>query len=158
MSLRFLSFFFILLPVSFNPLVASQPMLHKAFLNQTLFYLEIAQTPVQRAKGLMNRQELPKDRGMLFIFEQPGIHRFWMKNTFIPLDILWLDEQLTIRFISPNVQPSSQWPYNTITPPCIAKYVLELPGGSTQQHPIQPGDQLNLTEDTLVMDNFLSTP
>jgi len=55
------------------------------------FQVEIAQTPEERARGLMFRKELSKEHGMLFIFDRPGQHSFYMKNTYIPLDIVFLD-------------------------------------------------------------------
>jgi uncharacterized membrane protein (UPF0127 family) len=53
--------------------------------------VEIADTPTERQTGLMNRKSMDKNSGMLFIFEQDGVYPFWMKNTLIPLDMIWIN-------------------------------------------------------------------
>jgi uncharacterized membrane protein (UPF0127 family) len=58
---------------------------------EVVFGVEVVESPEDRARGLMFRKELAPDRGMLFVFERLGLHRFYMKNTFIPLDIVFLD-------------------------------------------------------------------
>lgn len=65
----------------------------QACLEKQCINLEIADTPEKRALGLMGRKELAENRGMLIRFEEEGIHKAWMKATFIPLDILWLDRE-----------------------------------------------------------------
>jgi uncharacterized membrane protein (UPF0127 family) len=58
-----------------------------------LLFIEIADTPEERQLGLMNRIFIPELSGMLFVFQQPGQYNFWMKNTLIPLDMIWIDAQ-----------------------------------------------------------------
>lgn len=60
-------------------------------LNGTVFSLEVASTPDEQRRGLMFRTELPQNAGMIFVFSQESIHRFWMKNTLIPLDIIFVN-------------------------------------------------------------------
>ena len=91
------------------------------------FPLEIASTPEERTQGLMFRTEL--EGGMLFVFDHPGRHPFWMKNTLIPLDIIWMDEDKEIVFISRNVQPCKVDPCEVIDPGADASYVLEVNAG-----------------------------
>ena len=69
------------------------------------FSVELAKTNAERELGLMNRKELDSNKGMLFIFEKDGIYPFWMKNTLIPLDMIWIDGNYQIVFIAKNVQP-----------------------------------------------------
>lgn len=106
---------------------------------------ELADTPEKRAVGLMERTELASNRGMLFTFPQPGYWSFWMKNTRIPLDILWLDQHKTIVYIehsapichlSGNVCPQ-------YIPPQEALYVLELRGGVAASLGLRPGAALS---------------
>lgn len=94
--------------------------------------LEIARTPEERRQGLMYRTALAAETGMLFIFEQPGYHSFWMKNTLIPLDILWLDENLTVVHIERNVPPCATDPCPSYRPPVEARYVLEVNAGAAE--------------------------
>jgi len=74
----------------------------------------------------MNRTSLDEDKGMLFIFEQPGVFGFWMKNTLISLDMLRLDDQYKIVYIQNSAQPCPADPCQTYNPGKNAKYVLEL--------------------------------
>lgn len=72
--------------------------------NNTTIYLEIANTEKQREYGLMNRKSMPKDHGMIFIFPHAEMLRFWMKNTLIPLDMIFLNHHQVVAIIS-NVPP-----------------------------------------------------
>jgi len=106
------------------------------------FSVELATTPEQRARGLMFREHLDPDRGMLFIFEEEGVYPFWMKNTLIPLDIIWIDKNRTVVFISNNTPPCEQEPCRTINPRKKAKYVLEVCGGTADRIGLIVGDKL----------------
>lgn len=95
-----------------------------------IWQVEIADTPAERAQGLMNRETLPEGHGMLFVFDTPGRHGFWMKNTLIPLDIVWLDEDMQVleaKFAVPCPAEAEQCPQ--YVPQQDAKYVLEVNGG-----------------------------
>jgi len=98
--------------------------------------IELAETPRDWAKGLMYRKEMPLSHGMLFVFELPEPKRFWMRNTYIPLDIIFLDEDDTIVGISENAAPLSDTNYRSPGP---VKYVLEVNGGFSRQHRIKRG-------------------
>jgi uncharacterized membrane protein (UPF0127 family) len=86
--------------------------------------VEIAQTPEEKMKGLMYRTSLSDDEGMLFVFPQEDFHTFWMKNTFIPLDIIWIDKDFRIVDIQTHTPCTKNCPY--ATPKAKAKYVLEV--------------------------------
>lgn len=94
-------------------------------------HAELADTPFKRAQGLMFRDSLPDDRGMLFIFGEAQPWTFWMKNTKLPLDIIWLNEQKKIVHIEANVPictlVGNACPQYQSNEP--AMYVLELRGG-----------------------------
>lgn len=108
------------------------------------FQVEIAQTPEQRERGLMFRRELPPDQGMLFV-QPPGRAAFWMKNTFIPLDLLYFDPDGVLLQIEANARPCQ-------TPDCpvyasqktTVRYILEINAGAAAQRGIQINDRLRL--------------
>lgn len=112
--------------------------------DKTCRKLEIADTPEKREVWLMNRTSLDEDRGMLFIFDQPGIHAFWMKNTPIPLDMIWLDKNYKIVYIKYFAQPCQADPCQTYNPWVSASYVLELKGGTTEKINLKVWDTLVL--------------
>ena len=105
---------------------------------------EIANTMKKRAEGLMYREYLAKDRGMLFTFDQAQPWVFWMKNTKIPLDIIWMDEKKQIIYIAKNVPICTRnddgCPQYYPNDP--AMYVLELNGGESERLKLQKGTKL----------------
>jgi len=102
--------------------------------------VEVADTPQTRARGLMFRRELPSGSGMLFDFEQPLIIQMWMKNTLIPLDMLFVASDGTIVHIAQNAQPHSK---KIIASPQKALAVLEIGGGEAQRLGIAIGDRVS---------------
>lgn len=106
--------------------------------------LEVASTPGTRARGLMFRDTLPRGRGMLFIFPSEEIQGFWMKNTLISLDLLWLDSTGRIVHIERSVPPCEADPCPTYTAPAPARYVLEIAGGEAEFHALGPGQVLRI--------------
>jgi hypothetical protein len=110
----------------------------------TLIHAEIADTARKRAEGLMYREHLDKNRGMLFTFDQAQPWTFWMKNTKIPLDIIWMNEKKQIVHIEANVPictrtDDSCRQYQPNEP---ALYVLELGGGMAEHFKLQKGATL----------------
>ncbi len=100
------------------------------------FNIEIADSAEETTQGLMFRESLAEDAGMLFDFGEPREPNMWMKNTLIPLDILFLDENGVIVAIAKNARPHSQ---RRISPGMIVKGVLELNGGASTKLGILPG-------------------
>lgn len=92
--------------------------------------VELATTPESRERGLMFREELPPGEGMLFIYPSPHSAVFWMRNTPIPLDILFFDNQGNLRHVHFNAQPFDETP---IPGGDEIRYVLEVPAGDTKR-------------------------
>lgn len=114
------------------------------YFNENCFLVEIVETQEEMAKGLMNREKLGENMGMLFIFGEEGEYGFWMKNTLIPLDIVWINSQKEIVYISKNNQPCGEI-CETINPKINAKYVLELNAGIIDRVNLKIGDNLKKT-------------
>lgn len=106
---------------------------------RTRFTVEIAATPAQQQRGLMFRKALAPDRGMLFTYARPQPAAFWMKNTLIPLDILYIAANGRVLSIARNAQPHSQTPIPSGGP---VLGVLEIAGGRAAQLGVLPGDRV----------------
>jgi uncharacterized membrane protein (UPF0127 family) len=110
-------------------------------LRDSCFDVELAITPPEQAQGLMFRYSLDSNAGMLFIFEQERRQAFWMKNTYIPLDIIWLDRNGGVAYIAKNVQPCRDASYcPRISPDVAAAYVLEVNAGTCDALRLSEGD------------------
>lgn len=105
------------------------------------FDAEIASSFSARMKGLMNRQDLVDDAGMLFVFPNEGEYAFWMKNTFIPLDIIWIGKNKEIVYMAENVQPCKSLICPSVSPGKPALYVLELNAGKAGEAGLKEGDK-----------------
>lgn len=103
--------------------------------------IEIADTPERRSQGLMYRGELPDRSGMLFIYAISTETAFWMKNTYIPLDMVWISETGNIIGITHNVPPMTLAPRPSPGP---VKYVLEIEGGTSESLGIKVGNSVTL--------------
>ena len=101
------------------------------------FTVEVARTPEEQQLGLMNRASLAPDRGMIFPMEPPRDASFWMKNTRIPLDMIFVRADGRIANIAANTVPLSLEPVPSDGP---VKAVLEIAGGRAAELGIQPGD------------------
>ena len=100
--------------------------------------VEIADDPAERAQGLMHRTDLPEGHGMLFVFDAAIPLSFWMKNTLIPLDIVYFDD--AGRFVSTTTMvPCEADPCATYPSAGPARYALEVPAGFTAQHGVGQG-------------------
>jgi uncharacterized membrane protein (UPF0127 family) len=109
------------------------------------YRLEIAADDVSRARGYMFREYVGPNDGMLFVFDQPGRHPFWMRNCKVSLDIIWLDQAATVMEIAHDQQPCPpDGPCENVFPMREAAYVLELAGGSARQQGLKLGDTVEL--------------
>jgi uncharacterized membrane protein (UPF0127 family) len=98
--------------------------------------VELARTEPERQRGLMFRDHLEPGRGMLFIFENMQPLKFWMKNTYIPLDMIFINEQKRVIFVEENAEPHTLVGRGPNEP---GMYVLEVPGGWARAHGVMPG-------------------
>ena len=105
------------------------------------FAVEIADDPAERATGLMNRPALKPGTGMLFVFDEARPQSFWMKNTLIPLDLIFIRADGTIARIAENTVPLSLDPVPSLEP-VVA--VLEIPGGRSAELGVKAGDKVSL--------------
>lgn len=115
----------------------------------TSFRVELVRTPYERSRGLMFRTEMDPGWGMLFLFEAPRVHRFWMQNTYIPLDMVFIDGDGQVVCIVEQTQPLTQDGRGCDQP---SLHVLELVGGSAAKHGLRAGQVVRL------LDLDLSTP
>jgi len=103
------------------------------------FRVDVADDPQERAQGLMHVASMPRSVGMLFVYERPQTASFWMKNTLIPLDMIFTDRSGTITHIHQNAVPHDETPI----PGGSEVYgVLEINGGLSEMFGIQVGDSL----------------
>jgi len=104
------------------------------------FQVEVADDDQERSTGLMHRTELALDRGMIFDFKTPREVSFWMRNTFIPLDMIFIAKDGSIRAIAENTIPHNERGVGPGNIPILA--VLELQGGASAKLGIKPGDKV----------------
>lgn len=111
--------------------------------DSVLVDVEIAETPEERAKGLMNRESLPDDAGMLFVYFEPGRGGFWMKDTLIPLSIAFIDEEETIVQIM-DMDPCTKDPCPIYEPDVDYVAALEVNQGAFDEWGIGVGDTVRV--------------
>ena len=125
---------------------AAQPELPKGKLvivtrdgKEHIFNVEMALSPDQQVTGLMFRGSVPPDGGMLFDWGAPRDTKMWMKNTLVPLDMVFINAEGTIRSIAENTVPQSLTPIDSRGP---VRATLELAGGTTARLDIRVGDRV----------------
>jgi uncharacterized protein len=105
------------------------------------FDIEVAVSPKEIAQGLMFREHLPENSGMLFIFSDDEIRNFWMKNTLIPLDMIFIDSSLRVVLVHARARPRDE---KVISSKEKARYVLEVNGGKAGRCGIASGSRVEL--------------
>ncbi|HEY0788913.1 MAG TPA: DUF192 domain-containing protein [Thermoanaerobaculia bacterium] len=106
--------------------------------------VEVVSDPETRALGLMHRPSLRADRGLLFLFPTTDVHAFWMKDTLIPLDMVWIDESSRVVDVKTSVPPCKADPCPSYEPAGAARYVLELAADQAAAHRVAPGSRLQI--------------
>ena len=118
------------------------PLPRIVFPNGYGVHVELAIDEATRAQGLMYRDRLPENRGMLFVFAEPSVQSFWMKNTLIPLDMIWIDGNRRVVHVKHDVPPCRADPCPGYDPGVPAVYVLEVAGGVARRQGLDVGAQL----------------
>jgi len=109
------------------------------------FFVEIASSADEQVKGLMNRNSLAKDQGMLFSYINSKKYPFWMLNMEFPIDIIWINKDKQVVYITENAQPCLDTKTcQLITPDQVAKYVLEVNAGIVSSSGLTIGDSIEI--------------
>jgi hypothetical protein len=102
--------------------------------------VELARTPEERSRGLQFRTDLAEDKGLLFTFPEDDFYSFWVKDTLLALDIIWLDEFQRVVDMAQNVPPCLEDPCPQYTPTAKARYVVETKAGFVDKIYLKKGD------------------
>jgi uncharacterized membrane protein (UPF0127 family) len=106
-------------------------------MERTVIINRVMKTPSEIRKGLMDLKRLPKDAGALFRMKESRKHAFWMKNTYVSLDLIFLDENFKVVGIYKGAVPHDETPLQVDTP---SKYIIEIKSGYVDAHKIQVGN------------------
>ena len=119
---------------------------NKICFKENCFNIEIANDNLERQKGLMFREKLCPDCGMLFVFEQEDNYKFWMKNTLIPLDIIYMDKNFVIQYVDYDALPCKIEDCSFYSPPkeIKSKYVLEVNSGVARKFGLKISEKMVL--------------
>ncbi len=137
---RIISVFIILILSVINQIAA--PQFISVFFGDVEFLVEIADTDKKKALGLMFRKEIPDNFGMLFVYSDEDYRGIWMKNTFVSLDLIFLNSSKEIIEIIYNVPPCRKDPCKTYISKDTAQYVLELKGNRAKSLKLETGDRI----------------
>lgn len=118
-------------------------------IKKVTFEVQLATTDSERAEGLMNVESMPEDEGMLFVYDKENYRSFWMKNTLIPLDMIFIDDAYHIVDIFHNAKPCPKEPCQTYRSAKRTKYILEINGGLSNKYKFKMGDIVEFTDETL---------
>ena len=113
-------------------------------IREQCFDVEVALTEDQMAKGLQFRETLPMDEGMIFVFQKDRRHSFWMKDTWISLDMIWINADEEIVHIESHVPPCEEWPCPNYKPKKPSRYVFEINAGLAEQYGFSIGDRVDI--------------
>ena len=111
------------------------------------FLVSLAVTPEEQARGYMYQNHIPPDEGMLFVYEEAAVSNFWMKNTLVSLDIIWLDRENRVVAIEHSAQPCKEDPCPLYGPRIPTFSVLEVRGGIASEEGLETGDRLQIVTD-----------
>jgi len=128
-------------------LVACLPQDSQPFVEfgDSKFFVKVVETPEDLQKGLMFVESMPENEGMLFIFGDSAPRTFWMKNTLIPLDMIFIDENFVVVDVKEDIPPCKADPCGTYPSGKNSKFVVELNAGSVKEHNISVGDIMRMS-------------
>ena len=124
-----------------SPLVSRAADPNRICFGEHCLAVEIASDDAARMRGLQGRTSLDTGAGMLFVFSEEAMRNFWMKDTLIPLDMIWLDGSKQVVDLKANVPPCVKDPCPVYVPSREAQYVLETNAHYAQMHGVRVGDQ-----------------
>ena len=124
------------------PIIVYNLNVPKVCINNSCYIVELAKTPDEHARGLMYKRTLDKNSGMLFVFPEEKEYSFWMKNTFISLDIIWINKDKAIVHIRDNALSCISDPCEYYIPNAEALYVLEISAGESGKFLFEEGDKV----------------
>ena len=140
-SLIFLILIFMIFLISIYIISNQQNKNPEVCFEENCFSVELALAQEEQARGLMFREFLNEDKGMLFVYDEEKIYNFWMKNTLIPLDIIWINSNKEVVYIKHEAQPCNDL-CESISPKENAQFVLEINAGITEKLNIIIGDEI----------------
>lgn len=120
------------------------PVKNKILIAGKEVYVDVADTDASRETGLMYKKFMPENQGMLFVFDKEDQYAFWMRNTFIPLDIIWVDKNYKVVDIKENFQPCTIQECIPYIPEVNALYVIEVNAGWAKNNNLKIGDSVKL--------------
>lgn len=120
----------------------NQPSVSQVCFKMQCFNVEVAKTIMEKERGLMFRKSLADDAGMLFVYDIEGWRNIWMKNTLIPLDIIWLDKNKEVIFLVKDAPPDQNNNIARFEPDKKAQYVLEINAGWIDKLGLRVGDKM----------------
>ena len=129
------------------PAPSPAPAVPAAVFQNVSVTLELARTDAERAKGLGGHAPLGETDGMLFVFDRPAFHSFWMKGMLFPLDLIWIENGVVVHVErdAPNHPPETpDLRLPIYAPAAMASYVLEVNAGFTARHGIEAGSAVDL--------------
>jgi uncharacterized protein len=114
-------------------------------INEQTFNVEVADTPESQQTGLSNRESLPEDQGLLFVFETKGFHTFWMKNMAFPIDIIFINDETVVSVVkNAEVPESPDAELQLYRPTEPINKVLEINAGLADEYDIKEGDKVEI--------------
>lgn len=114
-------------------------------INNVSIQAEIANSPATRTSGLSFREELAREKGMLFVFDKADYHPFWMKDMNFPIDIIWINDNLIVD-ITENVPPENDKNLTIYKPKSPVKFVLEVNSGFSEKNSFKIGDSVKIKD------------
>lgn len=133
---------FVFMLFLFSSVACGKEFVKVFFPDGAVITAELAVTDEERQRGLMYREKINADQGMLFIFEEESIQSFWMKNMNFSIDIIWLDREKRIIHIEHRVPPCPEEPCPTYSSRIPAMYILEIKAGSADKNKLKLYDRL----------------
>lgn len=131
-ELIFIIFIFLIFMIGFYVFSNYKNKTPEVCFEENCFLVEIAETQVEKTEGLMFRENLEEKKGMLFVYDEEEIYNFWMKNTLISLDIIWINAERKIVYIEHEAQPCDK-ECGSLSPSKNAQFVLEIKGGTAEK-------------------------